>query len=482
MGRRENPVDHTAPHRGRLAEYLRQHRRRAGLTYQELQERTGLSQATLKRAASGTVLPKQDVAETYVSGCGGAEEAVQEVRELWRAARIEKRGRPSPLRALRPELVSDAGDLSKALVALWERVGAPSPRQMRERSGIPAALPVSSCYLIVGRQALPADATQLRAFLLGCGVPEDQHGPWERALEKVKRRSSSSSEVDRLALTGLGKTLEAGLVAMAMGGHREIRWGSRRPPKRPVMPHPVLAELDARADGDAREAAIRRRLAATAADPGTTGRGAAPRTRWADLAATLPAEILDRVLEAGMRTVLAEEAGRNGVGPPPVHGRRADAVAHDGEKWWITEAKRYGSGGGPAHQEGAAGPVRPSGSGGPQPASRSAGPARPPGQNRPAAGDVPRPAVGAAHPCARAEEAQERRQRNEEITAKIRGHRVPDDYELLGLTYLHHDPATPDRLGDDTLEKWIREAEASPSPAQGRDLAGELRAIAARTT
>lgn len=86
--------------------------------------------------------------------------------------------------------------------------------------------------------------------------------------------------------------------------------------RHPTRLHLVLAELGARAGGGAREAAVRRRLAALVADPGATGRGAAPRTRWADLAAMLPAEVLDRVLEAGMRSVVAEEAGRNGTTPP----------------------------------------------------------------------------------------------------------------------------------------------------------------------
>lgn len=218
MGRRENPVDHTAPRCGRLAEHLRQHRRRAGLTYRELAQCTGLSQATTKRVASGKTLPGPAVTDAYVSGCGGGEDDVQRARELWIWARIEQRGRLDTLRAPRPELISDAGDLSRVPEVLWERAGAPSPRQMRhERPDIRWALSASSVYRIVGRQALPVDAAQLRAFLLGCGVPEDQHAPWVEALEKIKRRSSSSdpSEVVHVASVGLGKTLEAGFVAAA---------------------------------------------------------------------------------------------------------------------------------------------------------------------------------------------------------------------------------------------------------------------------
>lgn len=131
MGRRENPVDHTAPRRGRLAEHLRQHRRRAGLTHRELAQCTGLSQATTKRVASGKTLPGPAVTDAYVSGCGGGEDDVQRARELWIWARIEQRGRLDTLRAPRPELIGDAGDLSRVPEVLWERAGAPSPRQMR---------------------------------------------------------------------------------------------------------------------------------------------------------------------------------------------------------------------------------------------------------------------------------------------------------------------------------------------------------------
>ncbi len=53
MGHPETPVDQTVPARGELAEALRALRTRAGLSYDELAVRTGLSPATLKRAASG---------------------------------------------------------------------------------------------------------------------------------------------------------------------------------------------------------------------------------------------------------------------------------------------------------------------------------------------------------------------------------------------------------------------------------------------
>ncbi|MEU3620017.1 helix-turn-helix transcriptional regulator [Streptomyces sp. NPDC006872] len=183
MGRRDKPVDHSRPARGRLAEHLRHWRETAGITYETLARRTGLSPATLKRAASGAVVPQRATAEAYVEGCGGGQDAVRAAHALWRQARIEERGRLA--HAPRPELIADAADLSRALEAVWERAGAPSLRQIRDRSGNPLSLPLSSAARIVKRDTVPADEQQLRAFLTGCGVPPEQHAVWTTAFGKI---------------------------------------------------------------------------------------------------------------------------------------------------------------------------------------------------------------------------------------------------------------------------------------------------------
>ncbi|MEV7060907.1 helix-turn-helix domain-containing protein [Streptomyces cyaneofuscatus] len=193
MGRRESPVDCSAPHRGRLAEELRQCRHRAGLTYAELAERTGVSAATLKRAASGKTVARRDTVETAVTTCGGSRDTVRAVVELWRCARIEERGRVKVMRAPRPELISDEGDLSKALELLYEQAGAPTLRELQRRSGDPRALPVSSAARIVKRVALPADLAQLKAFLTGCELPLDRHVVWVNAWNKITSRRTAKS-------------------------------------------------------------------------------------------------------------------------------------------------------------------------------------------------------------------------------------------------------------------------------------------------
>ncbi|MEU3830447.1 helix-turn-helix transcriptional regulator [Streptomyces sp. NPDC029080] len=158
MGLKEKPVDQSRPARGRLAEHLRGLRDAAGMTYETLARCTDLSPATLKRAASGAVVPRRATVDAYVEGCGGEPDAVRAADELWRQARIEERGRLVQLRAPHPELIGDEGDLSRALEVVWEQAGAPSLRELKERSGNPLALPVSSAARIVNRDAIPADA------------------------------------------------------------------------------------------------------------------------------------------------------------------------------------------------------------------------------------------------------------------------------------------------------------------------------------
>jgi len=82
------------------------------------------------------------------------------------------------------------GDLSRALEVVFEQDGAPSLREIRERSGNPLALPVSSAARIVNRNTIPADEQQLQAFLTGCGVPPERHTPWLVAFSEISSQST----------------------------------------------------------------------------------------------------------------------------------------------------------------------------------------------------------------------------------------------------------------------------------------------------
>ncbi|MGW1521588.1 helix-turn-helix domain-containing protein [Streptomyces sp. NPDC002287] len=167
MGRRELPVDTTVPPLGTLATALRELRAEAGLTYDELAVKTGLSPTALKRAMSGRTLPSRESVTAISEACGGSGGAV----ELWRQARIAARGRLPRLRPPgAPELITTRGALSEALEFFYEKAGAPSLRRLQALAGGAHLLPVSSAARIINRQALPASRQQCVAFLTACEV------------------------------------------------------------------------------------------------------------------------------------------------------------------------------------------------------------------------------------------------------------------------------------------------------------------------
>jgi hypothetical protein len=190
MGRPEKPVDRTLRHRAALADYLRQVRREAELTYEDITVKVGTlaSPATLKRAASGTCVPKYLTVLLFMLACSVEQadmlaERKKTAMSLWRLARREERG---TLQATpRPQYVTDRADLTKALAALYETAGAPPLRMMQRLSNNAAVLPLSTLARIVNRETIPADEKQLLAFVHACGVSDRKAILWSKAWSKA---------------------------------------------------------------------------------------------------------------------------------------------------------------------------------------------------------------------------------------------------------------------------------------------------------
>ncbi|MFI6006574.1 helix-turn-helix domain-containing protein [Streptomyces sp. NPDC051366] len=186
MGRPELPVDLTGP-AGALAVRLRELRAQAELTYAEAAVKTGLSAATLKRAASGRTVPSWETVTAFAAACGGDPAPFQ---KLWVEARTAKRLAQGQLSGIRrrpgsPELATTVGALSEAIVYFYEMAGAPSLRQLQARAGGRHLLPVSSAARIVNRDALPVSRQQFEAFLPGCGLPVRLFERWADAFERT---------------------------------------------------------------------------------------------------------------------------------------------------------------------------------------------------------------------------------------------------------------------------------------------------------
>ncbi|MEV4192000.1 helix-turn-helix domain-containing protein [Streptomyces toxytricini] len=197
MGRTENPVDFSIRARGQLANFLRAHREAANITFDELARRTGLSSATLKRAASGKKTPTKSVTQAFLLGCDADSRDIELGEFVWRRARRAERGR-SDGRSPALSLITTRGDLSQALVNLYESEGAPPLRVVQERAGS-QWLALSSASRIINQQTLPCTPEQMSAFLRGCRVPERKHALW---LEAWARVVTPSAHEDAGATTG----------------------------------------------------------------------------------------------------------------------------------------------------------------------------------------------------------------------------------------------------------------------------------------
>lgn len=195
MGRPEKPIPDPVSPLGRLAVALRNGRRDAGLSYTELAERTRLvSPGTLQRAASGAVLPRQDVARAFAHACAMD---VDEILRLWLAAYRGSLGGGRSGRAKeaapRPHLVKDLPGLCAALEELRQVNGAPSFRMMESRARTAGKeLSRSTAFRISKDKQPPKSAECVEAFLIACEVPPRDRAVWFDAFLRAQRHAVSA--------------------------------------------------------------------------------------------------------------------------------------------------------------------------------------------------------------------------------------------------------------------------------------------------
>ncbi|MCM2517908.1 hypothetical protein NC658_32465 [Streptomyces griseoincarnatus] len=212
-------------HHRALVEHLVSLKKRSGRSYARLASNSrttgsadgtgSVSATTLKRVVDLTQgVPVERAVTAYVRACGvgGEENALG----LWRAARVESRGRLAGLRAPHVDSIRTRADLAAALAAAYERAGAPALRVVRARAadaGIPGdvLLPLSTVWRTARRRGLPATWKQCAAFLRGCGVSARHMGRWEEAWERAVAgrtavRGRSLSRPARGALVRRGRT------------------------------------------------------------------------------------------------------------------------------------------------------------------------------------------------------------------------------------------------------------------------------------
>ncbi|MGA5037117.1 helix-turn-helix domain-containing protein [Streptomyces capoamus] len=134
MARPENEIPTTAPMEvAELARELRALRRGAGLTYKDLAAKSHYSAAALSTAASGKTVPKWEVVESFVRGCGFVGDMTTWQRlhtnAMARAA-AEEAASKAKVRAAQPE--------AEACDSPEERAEAHQPRLLGFRKAVAA--------------------------------------------------------------------------------------------------------------------------------------------------------------------------------------------------------------------------------------------------------------------------------------------------------------------------------------------------------
>jgi transcriptional regulator with XRE-family HTH domain len=223
----------------RLARYLRWARGNAGLTYQELADRTQLPKATLQRAADGRTLPRPETVEAYARACG--RDPVMALRWRQRAAdarrpkrravtRSKPRSRSGPGTArrqvlvIRPARVATFDDLVEALRYLRHIAGNPTLRELAARDGSHGnRLRPSTVSDLLRRTTRRPDREVVKAFARACGQSGERLRKWEEAWS----RASQAPPAGRL------------IPGVAQGDDRDLR--SAEPETGGSYPGPFLS-------------------------------------------------------------------------------------------------------------------------------------------------------------------------------------------------------------------------------------------------
>ncbi|MGW6569266.1 hypothetical protein [Streptomyces sp. NPDC054975] len=187
MGRTSNPIPNPNNAPGRLAQHLRDGLARRRLSYRELAAITRYHATTLQRAADGKHVSTWEVVSEFASACNLD---LDTVRGMWKTAHDERHGRRGPqTKPVGVEQITTYAELGLFLVDLRERKGSPSYRLIERRALTHwkwfGRLPHSTAQRIGTRQTSRPTLNQMRAFLVGCGIPPERHGDLVRAWHRA---------------------------------------------------------------------------------------------------------------------------------------------------------------------------------------------------------------------------------------------------------------------------------------------------------
>ncbi|HEY0639144.1 MAG TPA: helix-turn-helix transcriptional regulator, partial [Pseudonocardiaceae bacterium] len=194
MPRREEPIDSPDGPLAGFAGDLRELRRRAGSpSYREMAASSPVSHTSLSRAAKGRALPTWKVVECYLSACGVSVAAMRRWRARWQALHSAVPAPGGPEQEPPPDIdllaIRSADDLRAAVQLV---------RNGRTRTDLAAAMGrPESCVDFLLSWPDQVDGLTLRAYLMACGVPDDETMltwavAWRRARQSGPQPASDS--------------------------------------------------------------------------------------------------------------------------------------------------------------------------------------------------------------------------------------------------------------------------------------------------
>ncbi|MFC9084261.1 helix-turn-helix domain-containing protein [Streptomyces sp. NPDC057062] len=172
-----------------LQNWLLREKRRSGLSFSELAARTFVSKSALHRATQGSDLPRREIFDAFVKGCGSDP---AEAEEQWQWAEMLK-GLPMsliPSFTIGPESVTTHGELRQALAQLLEKNGE-SLRQLESRAQARGGRLRRSTLSDALRGRFRFGRGTVAELVRACGEAEDAVTAWDEAWQRAERERRS---------------------------------------------------------------------------------------------------------------------------------------------------------------------------------------------------------------------------------------------------------------------------------------------------
>ncbi len=172
-----------------LQNWLLREKRRSGLSFSELAARTFVSKSALHRATQGSGLPRREIFDAFIKGCGSDP---GDAEEQWQWAKMLQDLPMGLIPSFRmgPEAVTSHGELRQALAQLLEKKGE-SLRQLVSRAQARGGRLRRSTLSDALRGRFRFGRGMVAELVRACGEAEEAVTAWDEAWQRAERERRS---------------------------------------------------------------------------------------------------------------------------------------------------------------------------------------------------------------------------------------------------------------------------------------------------